>query len=122
MMSHHVFRRQADDSLLLLPGDRLGRVAERAAVARLHLDEHQRRSVARDDVQFATTATVPPRNNCVPAAFELAAREIFAGFPQSDTMARHEAEKPSNTRHHHDDQRTANTQNRILCGLCEFCV
>ena len=81
MMSHHVYRRQTDDSLLLPLGDRFGGVAECAAVARLHLHEYQRRSVTRDDVQFATTATVPPRDNYVLAAFELAAREIFAGFP-----------------------------------------
>lgn len=91
MMSRHVFRRQADDSQLLLPGDRFGGVAERAAVARLHLHEHQRRSVARDNVQFATTAPVPAGNNDVPAAFELAAREIFAGLPQSDSGACHDA-------------------------------
>ena len=83
MMSHHVFRRQADDSPPLLPGDRFGGVAELAAVARLHFHKHERRSIARDDVQFATTASVPPRKNCVPAAFELAAREIFAGFPEN---------------------------------------
>src|ERR1700694_3512106 len=37
MMPHPVCRRQPDDSLPLLPGDRFGRIAERAAVARLHL-------------------------------------------------------------------------------------
>jgi hypothetical protein len=89
MMSHHVFRRQADDSLLFLPRHRLGGVAEGAGIARLHFDEHQRRSVAGDDVQFSTAATMPPRNNCVPKAFELAAREIFAGFAQNNTVARH---------------------------------
>lgn len=91
MMSQHVFSRQADDSQLLLPGDRFGGVAERAAVTRLHLHKHQRRSVTRDDVQFATTAPVPAGNNDVPAAFELTAREIFAGFPQSDSGACHAA-------------------------------
>ena len=91
MMPHHVFGCQADDSLPLLPGDRFSGIAELAAVARLHFNKHQRRSVARDDVQFAATAPVPPRNNCVPAALELAAREIFAGFPEKNTVARHVA-------------------------------
>jgi len=81
MMLHHVFISEPDDPPLLLPGDRFGRIAERASPARLHFHEHQRRAVARDDVDFATPATVPPRNNCVPPAFELVTREIFAGFP-----------------------------------------
>ena len=98
MMPHHIFRRQTDDSPLFPPGDRFGGIAEFAAVARLHFDEHQRRSVAGDDVQFAATAPVPPRSNCVPPAFELAAREIFAGFPQNNTVVRHAGHKPSNNR------------------------
>src|SRR5207237_8053006 len=73
MMSHHVLRCQPDDSLLLVPRDRFGRPAEGAAVAGLNFDKHQRRSVARDDVQFATATPMPPGNNCVPAALELAA-------------------------------------------------
>ena len=63
--------------------------AERAILPRLHLHEHHRLAVAGDDVQFATPATVAAGNDCVPAALQLATREIFAGFSESDSAARH---------------------------------
>src|SRR4029077_20665696 len=53
-MSHHVVARELRDPAALEPGDGFGRLAEPAAGARLHLDEHQRRTVSRDDVQFST--------------------------------------------------------------------
>ena len=86
MMPHDVVRRQTDDSLLLVPGDRFGSGAERTAVSRLHFHEHQRRAVARDDVQFATAAAVTPGENCVPAALELPARVGFPRFSQRNPI------------------------------------
>ncbi len=50
--------------------------------ARFHLDEDQRRAVARDDVDFASPGTVAAINNCVPAAQQFVAGEIFPGFSQ----------------------------------------
>ena len=61
---------------------RLGRLAELAAVARLDLDEHQRRAVARDDVHFATARPVAPGKNCVPAPLQLAHARSSPIFPR----------------------------------------
>src|SRR6266576_6417654 len=71
-MSHHVVARELRDPAALEAGDRFGRLTERAAIARLHLDKYQRRPVSRDDVQFSTALAVAPGNNCVAAALELA--------------------------------------------------
>ena len=85
-MTDQILLRDLDDALPLEGGDRVGAAAERAILPRLHFDEHDRLAVARDDVDFATTPPVAPGNNCVPAAFELAAREIFPMF--SEGLAR----------------------------------
>src|SRR5262245_6474031 len=45
-----------------------------------HLDEHNHGAVAGDDVNFSKPRAVTPGKNCVPAALELRAREIFAAF------------------------------------------
>ena len=73
-------------------------VAEPPARARLHFDEHQHRAVARDDVQFSTADAKAAGNNCVPAALELAAREIFAAFPQRDPRLGHATGADANRR------------------------
>src|SRR5262245_43347893 len=62
--------------------DRLRACTELAPFARLDLDEHHDLPVARNDVQFSTPAPVTAGKNCVPAALELLAGEIFAEFPQ----------------------------------------
>ena len=64
-------------------------VAEAMPVPRLHLHKHRRLAIARDDVQFSTAAPIAPGNNCVPAALQFPAREIFADFPSSDSSVRH---------------------------------
>src|SRR5918911_968683 len=82
VLAHDVVGGQPRHAQLLQPRDRLGRVAEPVAVARLHFHEYQRRAVARDDVDFSTAPAVPPGKYCVPAPFELATREIFASFSE----------------------------------------
>src|SRR6266850_2994261 len=98
VVAHHVVDRELGDLSPLEAGDRFGRRAECVALARLHLDEHQRPALTGDDVQFATAKAVAPRNNCVPAVLQLAAREIFAVFPEDLPGLRHRATQPSNTR------------------------
>src|SRR6185503_11156526 len=95
LMPHDVVERELRDSLALERGDRFGRLPELATVPRLHFDEHQRRAVSRDDVQFSTAPPVAPRNYCVPAPLQLAAREIFAGFPEYLPGACHGAPSPA---------------------------
>ena len=51
--------------------------------ARFHLDEDQRRAVARDDVDFASPGAVAAINNCVPPAQQFVAGEIFPDFPSA---------------------------------------
>jgi hypothetical protein len=68
---------------------RFPRGTEIVPVPGLHLYEHGRVSIPRDDVQFSIAAAIPAGNNCVPTAFELAARQILAGFPESDSSLRH---------------------------------
>ena len=81
--AHHVVACEIGDSSALESGDRFGRRAERVALASLHFDEHQRPAVTGDDVNFATARAVAPRNNRVPAALQLAAREIFPVFSKN---------------------------------------
>ena len=88
-LAHEVVERERRDSAPLQCGDRLYCGAERTAMARLHFHEHDRPAVARDDVQFSTALAVPPREDCVPAALQFPAREIFACFSKRHTMARH---------------------------------
>jgi len=77
-VTNEILLRGANDAPLLERGDRFYSGAERATIPRLHFDEHNRRPVPRDDVQFAAACAVAPGKNCVPPAFELAAGEIFA--------------------------------------------
>src|SRR5215470_12561125 len=50
----HVIDRQLRHCPLLEWRDGFGRRAELVRLARLHLDEDERRAIARDDVQFST--------------------------------------------------------------------
>ena len=53
-------------------------VAEAGRAPRLDLDEDQRLAVARHDVDFSHARAVATRENCVPAALELAAGVVLA--------------------------------------------
>ena len=55
----------AVDPGLLVQGDGLRRLAVPLAGPRLHLDEHDGRAVAGDDVNFAKAGAVAPGKNCV---------------------------------------------------------
>jgi len=67
----------------LLPRrDGLFAAAELLADARLHFDEHRHALMRGDDVNFSKPGSVAAIENCVPEAFELAAREIFAVFSE----------------------------------------
>ena len=90
-MARHVLERQPGHRPALRPRDRVGGFAEVAALAGFHFDEHQRATIARDDVQFAAAPAVAARNNCVPATLELATGEIFAAFSEQNPGARHGA-------------------------------
>src|SRR5262245_5319759 len=81
-MPRQVVGGEIPQTALLDPRDRLRAGAVLQRVPRLHLDEHNRRSVARDDVDFAASAAVPAGKNYVPAAPQLLAGEFFAEFPQ----------------------------------------
>src|SRR2546423_9737321 len=89
VLSHDVIGGELPESQPLQPGNRLRRLTETVSVARLHFHEHQRRTVARDDVDFSTPPAVPSGKYCVPAAFELATRQIFAGFAELHPRLRH---------------------------------
>src|SRR5581483_1594427 len=88
-MPHHIVDCDLRHSALLEPRHGLGREAEGVAVAGLDLDEHDRHAVARDEVQFSPTAAVAAGKNCVPAALELADREIFAHFSEVGALSGH---------------------------------
>jgi hypothetical protein len=75
--------------MTLEAGHGVGRPAELPSHARLDLDEDDGRAVAGDDVQFATPQPVAAGNNCVPATFELATREILADFTERLPGTRH---------------------------------
>src|SRR3954451_14627597 len=82
VMARQVVLRDLDNPLALERSHRVGAAAERVILTRLHLDEHDRLPVARDDVNFATASAVAPGDDCVPAAFQLAARQLFAVFAE----------------------------------------
>src|SRR2546422_320815 len=71
------------------PGQK-GQCSRPMTLARFHFDEHQRRAVARDDVNFSTSSPVAPGKYCVPSARELRAREIFAGFSKGHASMGHD--------------------------------
>src|ERR1051326_5040869 len=84
-----IVERELRHSAPLQTIDRLGASAELAPLPGLHLDEHQCRSIAGDDVKFAAAPAVPARNYCVPAALQFLTREIFADLTQRHSGARH---------------------------------
>src|SRR5262249_30733595 len=64
---------------------------------RLHLDEHDRRSVAGDDVNFSSARAIAARKNCVPTALQFGAREVFAKFSERlASVGRHGHEAVAN--------------------------
>src|SRR5262249_47951232 len=87
MIARQILFRQSREAAALEPRYRLGRLAELAPSPGLDLDEHQRRAIPRDNVQFAASAPVSAGKNCVPATLEFLAREIFADFAEDDARA-----------------------------------
>ena len=81
MMLHHVFGGDRGDAVLLIRSNGFGRYPERAALAGFHFDEHQGRSIPRNDIDFADSTPEPPGKYCVPPPFELRAGQILACFP-----------------------------------------
>src|SRR5260370_35475221 len=59
-----VVERELRDPPLLESGDRFGSLTERPPAAGLHLDEHERPAVSRDDVQFAAPLAVAAGQHC----------------------------------------------------------
>ena len=79
-MSGEIVNRHLCNAVLLQPRDCGSATAEFAAGSRLHFDEHGHLAIASDDVNFSKASSVATRKNCVPAARELRAREIFSKF------------------------------------------
>ena len=68
--------------LLLLPRDGRAIASERVSRPRFHLDEHERLTRLRDDVNFSIPAAIAAFENCVPATYQFAAGECFPDFPK----------------------------------------
>ena len=80
---HHVPHRPADDAALLFPSHcRRGLTVSRAP-SRLYLDEHQRFSVPRDQVDFPHRRPVLPFENRVTFLFEVRGGGLFPPVAQS---------------------------------------
>jgi len=79
-MSGEIVNRHLCNAVLLQTSDSCSTAAELAAGSRLHFDEHGHLAIASDDVNFSKASPVATRKNCVPAARELCAREIFSKF------------------------------------------
>src|SRR4029453_8902458 len=70
--------RRAHHAAALASRDRLHRVAVRVAAALLHLHEHERVAVGRDDVDLYATAAVVPHQDPEPLAEQVLAGELLA--------------------------------------------
>ena len=62
--------------------DRLDGLAAPRRPARPHFHEHNRPAVLADDVNFSKASAVASGKNCVPAAAQFAAREIFPSLSE----------------------------------------
>ena len=82
MVTGQVIDGHLRDALLLAPRDRRRRAAEIVPGARLHFHEDRRLAVAGDDVNFSVPGAISARKNCVPAAPQLGAGQIFSHFPE----------------------------------------
>src|SRR6185503_14181540 len=98
-IAREIVEGQQRHATTLEAGDGVDRPAELPPHARLDLDEHDGRAVARDDVQFATPQAIAAGNNCVPATFELATREILADFTERLPGTRHHAHSQQESNH-----------------------
>src|SRR5262245_12183654 len=83
VLASEVIDRHPRDASLLPAGHRRSRAAELLRHPRFDFDEHRRRPVLGDDVDFAESGAVTAFNNCVPAALQLGAREIFTANSES---------------------------------------
>ena len=81
-MPGEVVNRHLCNAVLLQSSDCGGAAAELAAGSRLHFDEHRHLAIASDDVNFSKASSVATRKNCVPAARQFRAREIFSKFSE----------------------------------------
>ena len=88
-MTNEVVERHVDDSPPLDRCHALGGFTKRATASRFDLHKHDGWTITRDDVQFAAPPPVAAGKNCVPAAFELAARKIFTYFAKCDAGPTH---------------------------------
>jgi len=100
-MPREVIACEADDPSLLEPGHSFRRLAEIAGLARLHLDEHERPTIPRHDVQFAAAYTVAAGKNCVPATRQFLAGEILASFAKGHPPGRHTRVRQQPSRQSH---------------------
>ena len=89
MTTSEVVARGLDESAPLHGGHRFGSAPKRRSLSRLDLDEDDGRAVGGDDVNFSARRSVPTRENCVPETLELAHRQIFTNFAESDAGAGH---------------------------------
>src|SRR5262245_66697481 len=83
VLASEVIDRHPRDAPLLPAGHRRSRTAELLRHPRFDFDEDRRGPILGDDVDFAESRAVTAFNNCVPAALELGAREIFTGHSES---------------------------------------
>src|SRR5688572_7067184 len=70
----------AQHPALLQGRDRVGAVAEGAAVPGLHLHNDDGRTIAGDDINFSVLRAIATGQNCVPSATQFLAGEIFTQF------------------------------------------
>src|SRR5262245_32755736 len=77
IVARQVVNGDALHAAALAAGDRIGRLPELVAVARLHLDEHRGLAVAGNDVHFSIAPPIASLENCVPEPAQLTAREIL---------------------------------------------
>jgi hypothetical protein len=68
---------------LFADGDLLVRTAAAMMLPRFDLDEHQIRTIARNDVDFAEASAVAARKNCVPSALQRTDGQGFSTFAES---------------------------------------
>lgn len=78
LLVHHVPHRRAGDPALLIPAHRRRGLSVSSAPPRLYLDERQRSSVPRDQVDFPHRRPKLPFENRVPFLFEVRGGDFLA--------------------------------------------
>jgi hypothetical protein len=85
----HVLHREPGDPPALSRRHGFARRPASRAITRFHLDENENAAISRDDVDFSSPPPPAPGKNCIPAALEFTAGEIFAEYPKGNIAARH---------------------------------